>query len=309
MKNYLSDHLISPDNGTALQFDHARHHLLSADGNYAYEIEDGIPVLLPEDAEQRVLNTPLHERCGTNFYYLTHYRADAEHFDYSKDFDDGAARHEERRLHEAIIEVVPADARRILDVGCGKAWVAQHFCPQGVAVCSMDASLTNPRRALQQHPFPNHSAVVADVFNLPFRENAFDAIIAAEVIEHVPDPNLFVQRLLTALRPGGVLVITAPYREHRQFTLCVHCNNPTPLHAHLHVFDEENLRALVAGGQARPLFLRTFSNKALARLKTHLLLQFLPWRLWRRVDRLANRLYRQPTRVMMVVEKGEMIDY
>lgn len=307
MENYLADRLISPDNGAELRSDPEGQQLFSSDGNYAYDIEDGIPVLLPENAGQLIMNTPLHERCGTDFYYLAHYLADAEHFDYTEEQESGAIRHEERRLHEAIISAVPSGARRILDVGCGKGWVASHFCPRGVAVCSMDVSITNPRRALKRNSFPNHSAVVADVFNLPFQENTFDVIIAAEVIEHVPDPQLFIQHLLATLRPGGVLLITTPFREKRQFSLCVHCNKPTPLHAHLHVFDGKQLRALVENGKARSVRIQAFSNKALARLQTHLFLRFLPRKFWQSIDRLANHLYPQPMRVMMRVEKS--VDY
>jgi 2-polyprenyl-3-methyl-5-hydroxy-6-metoxy-1,4-benzoquinol methylase len=168
----------------------------------------------------------------------------------------------------------------------------------------MDVSKTNPVRALREIPYPNHYGVVADVYTLPFPPDTFDCIIASEVMEHVPDPALFVRQLLHVLQPGGTLIITTPYREDRRFSLCVHCNRPTPLHAHLHVFDETSIRRLMNEGSARSVQLRIFSNKALARLQTHVLLQCLPFGAWQCVDRLANQLYPYPTRLMMNIQKA-----
>jgi len=304
MKPDFLNWLISPDNGAPLQYDPGRQTLLTPGGEYAYATEAGVPLLLPEGATEKVMNTPLHRRYGSDFYYIAHYQTDAEAFDYFEEPASGAVRHEERRLHETIIEAVPEGVDRILDVGCGKAWVARHYCPQQVEVCSMDVSKTNPVRAVRQLPFPNHYGLVADVYTLPFAPDTFDAVIASEVIEHVPDPGLFIRQLLRVLRPGGALIITTPYRETQQFSLCVHCNRPTPLHAHLHVFDENNLRKMVDGGAARSVELRTFSNKALARLRTHILLRYLPFTNWQDIDRLANRIYPSPTRLMMNIQKA-----
>lgn len=304
MKPDFLNWLISPDNGAPLEYDPAQQVLLTPGKEYAYTVETGVPLLLPEGAAEKVMNTALHRRHGADFYYIAHYQADAEHFDYFGEAPGGASRHEQRRLHETITAAVPAGVSRILDVGCGKAWVARHFCPQQVEVCSMDVSKTNPVRALREIPYPNHYGVVADVYTLPFPPDTFDCIIASEVMEHVPDPALFVRQLLHVLQPGGTLIITTPYREDRRFSLCVHCNRPTPLHAHLHVFDETSIRRLVNEGSARSVQLRIFSNKALARLQTHVLLQCLPFGAWQSVDQLANQLYPYPTRLMMNIQKA-----
>ncbi len=61
-----------------------------------------------------------------NFDYLTHYKTDAEEFDY---FEKriGPAEHEERRVREVLISQVPKNVKTILDVGCGSGWVAKEF--------------------------------------------------------------------------------------------------------------------------------------------------------------------------------------
>lgn len=55
--------------------------------------------------------------------------------------------------------------------------------------------------------------VGADIQALPFREAAFDAVKATEVLEHVPDAARALAECRRVLRPGGRLVITAPFLE------------------------------------------------------------------------------------------------
>jgi SAM-dependent methyltransferase len=55
--------------------------------------------------------------------------------------------------------------------------------------------------------------VSADVQALPFRDGAFDAVKATEVLEHVPDVGRALAECRRVLRPGGHLVITAPFLE------------------------------------------------------------------------------------------------
>lgn len=294
--------LLSPDNGQPLEW--AGESLQTADGTFSYEVTGGVPVMLPRQAREAFRLAEQHERFGSRFFYVDHYQADAELFDYFQDFEDGAALHETRRLHETIISEVPKGTASILDVGCGKGWVAQHFCPQGIAVCSMDISTVNPQRAVERYPFDKHFGLVADAYNLPFRDGVFDCIIASEIIEHVPAPAEFMASLMRVLRPGGQLIITTPYDEKIQYYLCIHCNRPTPQHAHIHSFTMKKLLALAPMSMARAHRIYTFGNKALIRLRTHVLLRLLPFPLWRLADGLANRLIQKPSRILFRLERN-----
>jgi len=50
------------------------------------------------------------------------------------------------------------------------------------------------------------------VTDLAFANNAFDAVLCLEVVEHVPPPQHpgLVRELLRVLRPGGLLALTTP---------------------------------------------------------------------------------------------------
>ena len=297
-----TDILISPDNGQPLEWENGR--LQTAGGGQAYEVVGSVPVLLPQNARETSAQAEQHERFDSRFFYVDHYQADAELFDYFEDFENGATIHEMRRLHETIISEVPKNTASILDVGCGKAWVAQYFCPKEVRVCSMDISTVNPKRAVERYPYDNHFGVVADAYHLPFREGAFDCIIASEIIEHVPDPGIFIGSLLRVLRPGGKLIITTPYNENIQYYLCIHCNRPTPQHAHIHSFTMKKMLALTPMEQVASRHIYTFGNKALILLRMHVFLKYLPFRLWRLLDKLANKLIKKPSRILYILARG-----
>ncbi|MCB0631541.1 MAG: methyltransferase domain-containing protein [Saprospiraceae bacterium] len=306
-KTWLPE-LVSPTSGQPLHLREKEQEMISADGSESFPVIDGVPQLLPITADKVISQSEAHVKLGTDFDYREHYQKDAEIFDYFLAYEDGASRHEARRLHEAIAAQVASSVRNILDVGCGNAWVAGHFCRKGISVTSLDIAQRNPAKALETYPFENHTAVVADVYTLPFRPESFDCIIASEIIEHVADPRLFIQRLVEVLRPGGQLILTTPFDEKIAYSLCIHCNRPTPQHAHIHSFTKDSLAQLVRREHAAELRIKTFSNKALTKLQTHVLLQYLPYPLWKITDNLANMLVNKPARLMMKVVKKSAVD-
>ena len=111
--------------------------------------------------------------------------------------------------------------------------------PKGVNVYSLDISETNPAKAVKLYPLENHFAIAADSFHLPFTDGSFDCVIASEIIEHIVDPAKFIKELFRVVKKGGQLIITTPYKEKIIYYLCIHCNNKTPAHAHIHSFDEK----------------------------------------------------------------------
>lgn len=56
-----------------------------------------------------------------------------------------------------------------------------------------------------------HPDVQTDAGALPFKNGSFDAVICAEVLEHVPHPLGVVSEAQRVLRSQGVLLISAPF--------------------------------------------------------------------------------------------------
>lgn len=233
-----------------------------------------------------------------DFNYIDHYKRDAEEFDYFE-HRSGATAHDERRVREYIISEVDVKKGLVLDVGAGSAWVAEKFTRKGFEVVSMDISLKNLIKAKEKVPGTLHSCVSSDAFKLPYKDGSFDLVIASEVIEHVYDPEGFVKELSRVLKKGGQLIITTPYKEKLQYSLCIHCNQPTPLHAHIHSFDENILTSFFRSVEHSALEWATFGDKVLIFLRTYVFLQIYPFFLWKFVDAIYVFLFRKPAHIII----------
>ncbi len=57
----------------------------------------------------------------------------------------------------------------------------------------------------------NRPDVQTDASALPFKNESFDAVICAEMLEHVPDPVSVIREAYRVLRGHGVLLMTVPF--------------------------------------------------------------------------------------------------
>jgi SAM-dependent methyltransferase len=59
--------------------------------------------------------------------------------------------------------------------------------------------------------------IVSDITDIPVPEASFDAVLCSEVLEHVSDPVPVLKELDRVLKPGGTLIITAPFCSMTHF--------------------------------------------------------------------------------------------
>lgn len=234
------------------------------------------------------------------FDYIQHYKIDAEEFDYFEE-RAGATKHDERRVHQYILSKINKNSLSVLDVGTGSAWVAEHFQNTSVKVVSLDISKKNVLIANQKYPSDNHSPIVADSYTLPFIDNSFDTVIASEIIEHVISPKDFVAELYRVVKFNGKLIVTTPYKEKLRYYLCIHCNKKTPVHAHIHSFDENKLIEL--SPEKFNVSWSVFGNKFLLFVRTYVLLQYFPFWLWKITDLIFNKIKNIPAHILVEYNK------
>jgi 2-polyprenyl-6-hydroxyphenyl methylase / 3-demethylubiquinone-9 3-methyltransferase len=105
--------------------------------------------------------------------------------------------------------------RLVLDAGCGGGLVARELAAAGAEVVGVDRSLGSlgvARRAVgRRGPDPEGVPRSMGSFRpaqgrlerLPFADGSFDAVVAADVLEHLPDLPAAVAELARVLAPGG----------------------------------------------------------------------------------------------------------
>jgi ubiquinone/menaquinone biosynthesis C-methylase UbiE len=111
-------------------------------------------------------------------------------------------------LWEALVEVGP---RRVLEVGGGAGELAERMRTElGAEVAFID---TSPRMVELAHA-RGVDATVGDVQSLPFADAAFDTVVAAWMLYHVPDLDRGLAEIARVLVPGGHLVAVTNSVEH-----------------------------------------------------------------------------------------------
>ena len=142
-----------------------------------------------------------------------------------------------------VFEMVPADARHILDVGCsngalGRSLRAAHT---GRSVCGIEFDPHFAREATEQLDY----VVNADLNMLDWRDamsgRSFDCIIFADVLEHVVDPQRCLRQAGQHLQPRGSIVVSLPNIRHLSALRAIFLNGRFPQRDR-GIFDRTHLR-------------------------------------------------------------------
>ncbi len=102
---------------------------------------------------------------------------------------------------------------RLLDAGCGAGRNARYLADEGLDVSAIDISAGQVGRARAAASRATQS--IASVTALPFRTEAFDAVVCTSVLEYLPDPAAAeaASELQRVLSPGGRLLVVAAAAE------------------------------------------------------------------------------------------------
>lgn len=152
--------------------------------------------------------------------------------------DDGPA------YAAAVAELGLREGDRVLDAGCGTGRALPPLRaavgPSGVVV-GADLTPAMLRAAVAAGRDGDGHLLLTDVAALPLRSRSLDAVFAAGLVAHLPDPAGNLRELARVVRPGGVLALFHPIgraalaaRQGRRIT-------PGDLRA------EPNIRPLLAG--------------------------------------------------------------
>lgn len=104
--------------------------------------------------------------------------------------------------------------RDVLDAACGIGYGTKILAEAGAArVLGVDIAGDAIAMAKQQFGHPAVSFLQKDVANLAGM-GPFDVIVSFETIEHVPDPEFFLQAVRGVIRDDGLFVCSTPNPDH-----------------------------------------------------------------------------------------------
>jgi len=153
----------------------------------------------------------------------------------------------------------------LLDLGAGNGRHAYEAFRRGIRVVATDflhadmaecRALCGAMEEVGEAPAGGLAAgVVGDGQTLPFRDGTFDRIIAAEVMEHIPDDEAAALEIARVLKPGGTVAVTVPawLPEVVCWQLSDEYHAPKVEFGHVRIYTERDLRRKLAAVGLEPL--------------------------------------------------------
>jgi len=112
------------------------------------------------------------------------------------------------RIKQAISLGRLTDGMKVLDVGCGNAYLFREIRLQGKNCKLVGVDINENVRKLS---IPGcEFRVIGCGTKLPFKENSFDAVYALDSLEHIKNAKKAIGQIRRVLKPRGKLIITAP---------------------------------------------------------------------------------------------------
>jgi SAM-dependent methyltransferase len=159
--------------------------LTDEDGQVLYPIVDFIPRFVPADNYAK----------GFGYQWNLHSRTQ---YDASSGFPVSAERFKKETGWGEKLE-----GEIMLEAGCGSGRFTPHALATGASVVSFDYSNAVEANYASNGQNDQLLIVQADIYNLPFKKNAFDKAFCFGVLQHTPDARKSFMTLLEYIKPGG----------------------------------------------------------------------------------------------------------
>lgn len=152
------------------------------------------------------------------------------------------------RRVKAVKRICPSG--KLLDVGCGEGLFLHCAQKAGYAVNGLEISEFAVKYAKKEYGLDIHQGSLE---NADFPNDAFDIITFWHTLEHVPAPDITLQKARQLLKPGGYLIVAVPnvddvigqgfYRMRRGHYFQIY--TPDSKEPHLHHFSTATLKRLL----------------------------------------------------------------
>jgi SAM-dependent methyltransferase len=148
--------------------------------------------------------------------------------------------------------------KKLLDVGTGNGSALPVWKEQGWSVSAMEPDAAGFGLAKQVVGVDVRMLGVGNPLPIEW-QGAFDAVVSLEVVEHLFNPHHLVETATTALRAGGIAVVSTPYHGFVK-NLALSLTNKWDFHhhplrvgGHIKFWSESTLSSLFRNGPFRLL--------------------------------------------------------
>jgi ubiquinone/menaquinone biosynthesis C-methylase UbiE len=150
----------------------------------------------------------------------------------------------------------------LLDIGCGHGRHTFEALRRGASVASVDldrsrlidvgAMSTAMLKAGEIDRSSSNLVLEGDALRLPFHDNAFDRVIASEVLEHIPDDITAMNEIARVLRPGGTAAVTIPRRWPERVCWALSKQYVSSAGGHVRIYSARELKEKLSGAGLQP---------------------------------------------------------
>jgi ubiquinone/menaquinone biosynthesis C-methylase UbiE len=102
----------------------------------------------------------------------------------------------------------------VLEVGASQANTSLLAAERGLRAVALDRELRALVYAQRKYETGEFAVVCGSAESLPLCDGSCAAVLALEILEHVPDPPGVLAEIRRVLRPGGLVVVTTPNAAH-----------------------------------------------------------------------------------------------
>jgi SAM-dependent methyltransferase len=117
-------------------------------------------------------------------------------------------------LHRYLLAREWCRDKDVLDVASGEGYGTALLAQVARRAVGVEIAADTVDHASNAYKANNLSFVVGDARSLPIPDATFDVVTSFETIEHFAEQRRFLSEIRRVLRPGGLLIVSTPDRDH-----------------------------------------------------------------------------------------------
>lgn len=161
-----------------------------------------------------------------------------------------------------ILEAIPPETRTILDVGLGGGYIYKELSNKKSYKCNgIDISTELVNR------LHDKGVCVGDVKGIPFKDNTFDLVLTADLLEHIGDDAFKDSISELARTTKKYILINSPYKGTVRWAVayCNRCKRDFNIYGHTRSVDMKLIRNSFPDDKFEILHVRHFGKRRIPR--------------------------------------------